>query len=370
MARDVVILGAGASKADGMPVQSELLPLLVKARGKRARRVQSGLEAFFGKFLLAKTAPTFEEVLGILDLALQRQESFVGYPNIGSGSRIGQLRDDLVAAIASAMAQSGRERAVYGRALVARLRRENALLQTGFVSLNYDIIIDNALIDLFPDVDIDYGVPYANYGGRPQEWQAPRSDKSVALLKIHGSLNWNYCSACTGLEISASGKTADLLADEPRTCKRCTAILAPIVIPPSYFKALTNIHLHTIWNRTEQMLREADRLIFCGYSFPDADLQFKYILKRAELGRTTPWDIQVVNGKKRSTVMQEAEDGRYLRFFRNQDSVRFTRLRFEQFAVRGLALAARQKSGSVAGPQRVNDRPLRDSQKQATGIEI
>jgi|ERR1041385_2450209 hypothetical protein len=339
--QDVIILGAGASKPDGMPLQSDLLPLLLKARGERADRIRTGISDFFGAF--GGHAPTFEETLGMLDLALQRQESFRGYPNGGAQSRVAEFRDDLIAGIATALDQAGRERAVYGRKLVERLHHEERLLHTGFISTNYDVIIDHALIELFNqhDIDVDYGVPYANYGTYPHTWQLPREGRSVPLYKIHGSLNWLYCSACTSLEIAADRKSAADIAYRPAPCKRCSSTLAPIVIPPSYFKALTNIHLHTIWNRAEQMLRTAKRLIFCGYSFPDADLHFKYILKRAEVGRTTAWDVQVVNRRQRSTVVQKAEDDRFLRFFKDKNSVTFTRMRFEDFAGKGLARQAR-----------------------------
>lgn len=337
MVREVIVLGAGASKPDGMPTQAALLPLLIAGNDDRALRVRKGMEDFFGPFSRGTTAPTFEEVLGVLDLAIQRQESFRGYPNSGSKSKVSEFREDLIFGIAKALEQAGeKKRAIYGRRLIDRLAEDGQLLETGFVSLNYDIIIDNALIDKFPAIDIDYGVPYANYGDSPRQWQKAREGQSVPLFKIHGSLNWMYCAACTGLEISADGKGAAKLADRPRPCNKCGASLVPIVIPPSYFKALTNIHLHTVWNRTEQLLREADSLVFCGYSFPDADLHFKYVLKRAEMGRSKPWKISVVNARQRSTVMQEAEEERYTRFFSSKSTVTFTGMKFETYARSGL----------------------------------
>jgi hypothetical protein len=45
----------------------------------------------------------------------------------------------------------------YHKKLVNRLKEEQKLSKTGFVSLNYDILIDNALVDPYPNYDLDYG---------------------------------------------------------------------------------------------------------------------------------------------------------------------------------------------------------------------
>ena len=57
------------------------------------------------------------------------------------------------------------------------------------------------------------------------------------------------------------------------------------MVPPTYFKNMSNVFLATIWNRAEQALRRAEHVIFCGYSFPDADIHIKYLLKRAQTNR-------------------------------------------------------------------------------------
>jgi hypothetical protein len=48
---------------------------------------------------------------------------------------------------------------------------------------------------------------------------------------------------------------------------------------------LNNAFLSAIWNRTDVALCKIKHIIFCGYSFPDADLHIKYLLKRVQTNR-------------------------------------------------------------------------------------
>src|SRR5438105_11566821 len=63
---------------------------------------------------------------------------------------------------------------------------------TAFVSFNYDILIDNALLDFRGESGFHYSIPFVN--------QAPSvavtTGRPVPLFKLHGSLNCLYCSAC------------------------------------------------------------------------------------------------------------------------------------------------------------------------------
>ena len=97
---------------------------------------------------------------------------------------------------------------------------------------------------------------------------------------------------------------------------------------------MSNFYLQQIWKRAEDELKQASRIVFCGYSFPDADMHIKYLLKRAEVNRTgeAP-EVFIVNehkGKKKQ--QREMEMDRYMRFFRQKDKVHWTKLSFEKFA--------------------------------------
>jgi hypothetical protein len=111
-----------------------------------------------------------------------------------------------------------------------------------------------------------------------------------------------------------------------------------MIIPPTYFKMMESLQLRQIWWRAEQALMAADRIVFCGYSLPDADMHVKYLLKRAEVNRPTPPTVFVVNNHpKKKAAEKKEEEQRYLRLFNEPSSVHYTTLSFEAFAKSGMA---------------------------------
>lgn len=77
-------------------------------------------------------------------------------------------------------------------------------------------------------------------------------------------------------------------------------------------------------------LNDIGHLIFCGYSFPDADMHIKYLIKRIQSNRTDKLKITVINnypGKKAEKLDEEKE--RYLRFLGTD--IHFTNNTFEDF---------------------------------------
>ena len=109
---------------------------------------------------------------------------------------------------------------------------------------------------------------------------------------------------------------------------------------PSFYKDLNNVYLSTIWNRTELALRNASHVVFCGYSFPDADIHIKYLLKRAQTNRTTTLRFTVINSHKDKEPDEvAAEEKRYKRFL--GPAVNYTKLSFQDFAEDPVAVLKR-----------------------------
>jgi hypothetical protein len=211
-------------------------------------------------------------VLGILEIAESQAESFRdwGTSHIVDAQqkpRIQHVRDLLTLMIAEVLAAKVPGVGACHRKLLGKLG--SSLKRTGFISLNYDILIDNALADLYTRWDLDYSVDFTNYAAGT--WSRPRPSKRVGLFKLHGSLNWLYCPTCRTLELTPKeGKICSLKWEPSKClCPRCGTLAVPIIIPPTYFKALSNLYLREIWHAAERELSECDRIVFCGYSFPD-----------------------------------------------------------------------------------------------------
>ena len=349
----VIFLGAGASRAEGAPLQGELFReyfLHCNENGDaHSHQWDSELVEFFSDFFGIHVAnrdevrsaqfPTFEEVLGIIELANMQGENFRGWPSTQADSlscrpRLEHVHDVLIFLIAEILDFKLRDPATHHPKLVSALQAADMLRSTSFVSLNYDILIDNAMLRARDDydLDLDYSIGFMNFG--PQ-WKRPRPKKSIRLFKLHGSLNWLYCPTCRTIRITPKEKGICRLKWRPQecTCSTCDTLAVPVIIPPTYFKALSNLYLREIWHAAEQSLQECRRIIFCGYSFPDADVHVRYLLKRTELHRTSPIDVHVVNEHEGKTEdARTAERNRYRRFFADKTTVHYTDISFEEFA--------------------------------------
>jgi hypothetical protein len=156
--KTAIFLGAGASKADGAPLQSELFKeyfTLIKDNPVGDNR--SELRTFF-LFLFGLDVdndnldkiifPTFEEALGILDLAENRGEEFKEYDNqnfICNSGRIKKLKYYLVLSMAKVIKEKLNSTKRIHKKLINNLDNKNLMKDVIFISSNYDLLIDTAL---------------------------------------------------------------------------------------------------------------------------------------------------------------------------------------------------------------------------------
>jgi hypothetical protein len=176
------------------------------------------------------------------------------------------------------------------------------------VSLNYDLIADNALAAVSEHTQRpglpDYGCDIAT----PAYRELPAT--FGLLLKLHGSLNWLYCPNCHRLDlgIAPSGRrtvkmlpafygTVDLdesySAGDGTPCADCGTHLRPVLITPTHLKDYRNPHIARVWYEAGRELRKANRAIFVGYSLPEDDVDVIYLFKRG-LAHLPPRAITVV----------------------------------------------------------------------------
>lgn len=336
MKKTVVFLGAGASKADGAPLQNELFKSYFESCAKidelhgnerRYKEITEIVIDYFRQFFGFETIdweaqlfPRFEEVLGILDLAINRNEEY------REGNHdLQTYREGLIFSMAQAIhyeldykhANSMRRN---HNKLVSKL---SALIQSGqisFISTNYDLLIDNAMLqyDIIPNYGFNIG------------------DKGSNLIKLHGSLNWKYCPICKAIErFDKQQFHYEAYVDaEQLKCSYCQSRAEYIIVPPTYYKDMSNIYLSNIWYNAERLMHQAEHIIFCGYSLPNADMHIKYMLKRAEVNRNsrTPLKVTIINAPKGEEANPK-EEIRFRRFFKTENDVTFEKMMsFEMFA--------------------------------------
>jgi NAD-dependent SIR2 family protein deacetylase len=344
--KTAIFLGAGTASAEGAPTQSKLFMNyfeLIQTRNSNVMpEMESELRTFFFKMfnididspnLSSVEFPTFEEVLGILDLADMRNESFRNFSNLNiaaNSGRLKRLRLYLILLLADILHEKLKAPTGLHIELVKKLKEMGELSETIFITTNYDILIDNAIINLFPDFLADYGIEFINYNS--DDMFPKPHDKGVQVFKLHGSLNWLYCPTCNSLKLTPAEKGVVKLITDPAMaiCDICETIYSPLIVPPTFFKDISNVFLGLVWNKVEKALHHIDHIIFCGYSFPDADIHVKYLIKRIQSVRATPITISVLNnydGKNELTAREE--EVRYRRFLGIRTN--YTNYSFENF---------------------------------------
>src|ERR1700722_90761 len=103
MIETAIFLGAGASKAEGAPLQGELFweyfssPAFKRSRDPMDRELTAFFDEMFGidvkrTDLRKDEFPTFEEVLGLTDLAILRKEAFRHFDIENRAKKSGRLR--------------------------------------------------------------------------------------------------------------------------------------------------------------------------------------------------------------------------------------------------------------------------------------
>jgi NAD-dependent SIR2 family protein deacetylase len=355
-----IFLGAGASAAEGAPIQSAIFSNFFKSiknppkSSSNLKRLNDVLTGFFKSAfnvdikpakLNAAVFPTFEEALGILDLSESRSESLRGFTEdfsssekgIATGNQIRLVRLYLTLAMVKSISDELQEKAlefnVPHKRLIHNLKKQNLLKDTIFISTNYDLLIDSALIDVLPaPALVDYGVEFVNASEYAHGWERSKKN-AVSLFKIHGSLNWLYCSTCNNLKLFDYKVVLNLINNpKAAACAYCKSIMSPMIVPPTFYKDMTQVFLSTIWNKTENTLRDVRHIIFCGYSLPDADMHIKYLLKRAQTNRPDFKSLRftVINHHQdKSEAQARAEEERFKRFF---GKVNYTDKSFDDFA--------------------------------------
>jgi hypothetical protein len=136
------------------------------------------------------------------------------------------------------------------------------------ITFNYDTVLEDALMNI--DIPIDYGFQ-EDWTTYDDSWPKPKTKKNaLKLLKVHGSVNWFQNEPeLQNLTIYRSygvGVSKDLMPH------RHVAI-----VPPTWRKDFSG-PLTDVWRQSIHALRDATRIIFVGFSFPDTDAHIKYLL--------------------------------------------------------------------------------------------
>jgi len=302
------ILGAGFSRAAGVPLQSEILdaidsldlsvpPIQVQQQYLEARALAG---EFIGQFFKSDVQPTLEDVFTLLDETIQRRQHCGPY----TWQRLVDVRLALLRLIVILfLDRQGRVEAdtwesyrVIANRIAASTECEDD--RVSIVSLNWDCIFERALASAVSDLDVAQIVSCPSstqIGQLASSDTAPNQSSSIRILKLHGSIDWFACPGC-GRLFRGTGEDESELSEYAmkKPCPTCAAAsengedeephepsLAPLIVSPTFLKGLDGPRVSLVWHWAHLALRDARKVVFVGYSLPAADFSLRTLLKRS-----------------------------------------------------------------------------------------
>lgn len=170
------------------------------------------------------------------------------------------------------------------------------------ITFNYDLVLDDALARV--GATPGYELAGAEFD-EPDNGATPR----VPLLKLHGSTNWAICG-CKQIRVLGQKITGNPENFRSMRCSKCNQPgLRLLLVPPSWDKSEYSQVMQPVWTRAVEALKNATRICVIGYSMPEADAFFKFLLALglAENDRlykliVVDWVPSVIASSQKNTV--------------------------------------------------------------------
>ena len=320
--KTVYILGAGFSMNAGAPSQGQLINEIYKLKTTYTKSSQAKVQKWVDKFdtFLKKTLLiseneinhyTLEDIYTPIDKCITENISFRQH----TPRELIALRDIfnrlIVLAVRGAIENSNKNKDSinnFANHLIKLSRERINNEKTDNVSVittNWDIMLDNIVHNIMKkepkpkDLKFSGVVDYCCYISsldknddsiKPGLYAIGKGRYNTKILKLHGSLNWMQCQRCQRLYVKFYEKWNGGYIFDKKYCRHCDSnfgvkgeeanLLTTNLIMPTFLKNLNNIQNKLIWQNAGIELSEASKIVFLGYSLPQADFEFKQLLSR------------------------------------------------------------------------------------------
>jgi hypothetical protein len=321
MSKTVFILGAGASKEAGAPLMNEFLDFARDIYSSRkikndyyhdfekVFKAISELQKIHSKSIL--DIYNIESVFAIFEMGrlIEKLPGLTGKDQISdliasTKKLIYATLDRSIPLIINSQNKTPSPNSTYQNLIQLLLKYEKKDSEKpSIISFNYDLAVDYAIY--FNNYNLNYCIDNLN------------KEKSIKILKLHGSLNWfsnsekiapfEFIEIMKWYNFDIIGETEiylDLLDKVKKNnnkivykSKKIKVEPAPFIIPPTWNKteANYNIEIRKVWNQAAKELSEAENIFIIGYSLPETDYFFKYLYALGTEGEQIIKNIWVFN---------------------------------------------------------------------------
>lgn len=294
--KSVFILGAGFSYAAGVPTQATLLLEVLEHDNTFDpifERNKEDIKNFIEDIFPNSKTVDIEDVFTILDRGVNEKERFLTY----EWQRLYKLRNQLIHLVLFIIDESlskvdFEQENAYNKFIEYLIElRESGDKDLAIISTNWDNLLEK-YISTFATPESKIKTDYCIYTykldddeHKPDITLKARNYNNIKILKLHGSINWLYCSNCKRMYID------DLsIGISNKECQHCEPVIIedderlyiePIIITPTLLKEYHNLYIQGIWQNAFIELQEATKVYFIGYSLPKINFELKYLLKKA-----------------------------------------------------------------------------------------
>ena len=326
--RDVVLVfGAGASHSDGVPLQREMLPTILSGGINEIENSTIGIlvtEFIKDNFEFNKSTnqyPQLEAVFGFIDYFLQQNESLNSKYTV---DKIRDIKEYLIKLIHFVVNLQTNKHSRYYHTFWEAVTK--FCTNISIITLNYDTLLEQAFDFLFKHHGyIDYCIHLMNYDRIPSLknynfWINPREPVEVLnhdkptlykILKLHGSLNWKYCTCCNQTLLTPWDRTIDLNKGKflgyTYPDKEEYEFICPIdgtefqtlILPPTYNKTIHHPIISQLFVEASKEIRATRKIVFIGYSMSGSDVHIKALFKKHI---NSEIEVIVINPKRQESL--------------------------------------------------------------------
>lgn len=322
----VYVLGAGFSYGAKVPLQAKILERLRQLRlaidtpeadffermpielAVHFQDTWGKIQEFLDKIFSGVMNPSLEDVFTLLDQTIETRGYCLGMNWVDLEMVRTALYKAIVILFLDCKHTGGIDLLLYRHIALELMVQRLAARQSGrgvsVISVNWDCILEDAIYWCLEKletkaIDIDYccySIPFEGTSRHTTSiLQKAKNLYNLKVMKLHGSVNWLLCPNCNRLSVGL-GATAEQLCEYTigRRCLECSeswlsdegtevtgAILEPFIISPTFMKQFDNVHIQMVWHNAYMDLCRADKVVFIGYSLPEADYHLRTLLKRA-----------------------------------------------------------------------------------------
>lgn len=322
--KTVFILGAGFSVEANAPSQEKLVSKIFEVHSLNSHVFKENKISEFKRFLsetlgipehLHETIP-LEDIFTPLDSCIANNVSF---KNLNTSDLVQkrQLVFELIGLTLQHLLENSNKEYIDSFAAYivnsskGRINKYREFDPISIISTNWDILLDNSIYNKIRNQNelgvVDYCCYVSSYE-KNDETVKPgleilgKGGFNTKILKLHGSLNWLQCPKCQRIYVKFNDKIAmnPFSNIKKPTCRHCNKNfgnydahnLVANLIMPTFIKDLSNPQYKIIWQNAGIELSEAKKIVFIGYSLPQADFEMRQLLSRMVDIET---EIEVVN---------------------------------------------------------------------------